>query len=75
MQERDKSFLNHRSVLRGRKRFPAKVAQTTAAMKKQSYEFWLHKTAEPYAVVCLLLFLFIKACSNTFWHAEEQTFL
>lgn len=43
------------------------------ALKKQSYEFQLHKTAEPYVVVSSLLFLVAKASSNTSWHAEDQT--
>lgn len=49
--------------------FPAKAAQTTEAVKKQSYEFQLHRTAEPYVVVSLLLFILIKASSNGFWYA------
>lgn len=60
---------------KGRSDFPAKAAQTTEAVKKQSYEFQLHRTAEPYAAVSLLLFMLIKASSNGFWHAGYQTFL
>jgi len=44
------------------------------AVKKLSYKFQLYKTAEPYVVVSLLLFLLIKAGSKTCWQAEDQTF-
>lgn len=58
-----------------RRDFPAKAAQTTEAVKKQSYVFQLHRTAELYVVVSLLLFTLIKASSNAFWCAGYQTFL
>lgn len=77
-QERDESFLSRKSVLKGNKRFPAKIAlqdRQQQAVKKQSYIFQMHKTAEPYVVVSLLFFLLVKASSNTFWHTEDQTFL
>lgn len=60
---------------KGRSDFPAKAAQTTEAVKKQSSEFQLHRTAEPYVVVSLLLFILIKGSSKAFWHAGYQTFL
>lgn len=70
-QARDKSFLDHREG-KGRKNSQPRQHRQQQALKKQRYEFHLHKTAEPYVVVSSLFFLVAKASSNTSWHAEDQ---